>query len=108
MSPLRVILGAYLLVGIFLGMVGIFSAGLHHPMLRATVTFGTLTTGGISAFYVVSRELRRGLKPDAYGRRSVPLSFWLYVSLGFICGTLSCVLGVYFLINHSQLFDAPR
>ncbi len=74
-------------------------------MLRATVTVATLTAGGCSIFYVVLHKLRDAVRYYGRGRRGIPPRFWLYLSLCVICGTLSFTLGVYCLINHSQIFD---
>jgi len=108
MSPLRVVICAFIGVGLFLVLVAIFAAGLPHPLFRGIVAFVTLSGGGFAIFYMVFRGLRDGVISYGYSRENNPVSFWLYIALGAVCGTVACAFAIYCLVNHAQIFDTLR
>jgi hypothetical protein len=109
MSPARIAICALIGVGIFLGIAGILSVGLPHPLFRGLLMFGLFVSAGVFILRTVLIGFRNGVmfaKGSRYGRITNPFGFWFYVSLASLLGVLSCAFGTYCLVNFAKLFHA--
>ena len=107
MSPVRIAICALVGVGIFLGIAGMLSVGLPHPLFRGLLIFGLFVTAGTFLLRTVFIGFRNGVMVamgSRYARLTSPFGFWFYVSLASLLGVLACAFGIYCLVYFSKLF----